>query len=329
MIRSFVPLNALRAFEAAARHQSFVAAAKELNVTPAAISHHVKVLEDYIGTALFTRRNRSIELTAAGRACFQPLEKAFREIEDTALRLRGALADGPLRVRVAQCFAAKWLLPRIDRFQKANPEIDLQISVSSQIYDFRFDEMDLILRMRAGDFRGFMAEPILTEKVLPVCSPDFLRRHGPVRAPRDLARLPLIHDDNMRTVPTFPTWRMWFDAAGVPEAQVAGGNRFDSSPMAVDAAMIGQGVCLGRSAIVAGDIAAGRLVPMLDWSYPVSHAYFIIYPEGTLKGPKVRRFRDWLVQEAAAEPLPQSGAGPAKPRAAAPRLAHNASHATA
>ena len=149
MLRNFVPLNALRAFETAARHGSFVAAAKELNVTPAAISHHVKVLEDYIGTALFMRRNRSIALTAAGLACFQPLERAFRDIEETAMRLRSSLADGPLRVRVSQCLAAKWLLPRIERFHRAHPEIELQISVSSQIYDFRFDEMDLILRMRA------------------------------------------------------------------------------------------------------------------------------------------------------------------------------------
>jgi LysR family glycine cleavage system transcriptional activator len=321
--RGFVPLNALRAFEVAARHSSFVIAAKELNVTPAAISHHVKVLEDFIGTALFRRGNRSIELTAAGRACFQPLEKAFHDIEEATLRLRSSLMDGPLRVRVSQCFASKWLLPRIDAFQRANPEIDLQISVSSQIYEFRFDEMDVIVRMRAGDFRGFVAEPILTEHVMPVCSPDFLRRHGPVSTPRDLARLPLIHDDNLRVIPTFPDWRMWFEAAGVMDADTTRGNRFEASPMAAEAAMQGRGVCLGRSAIIAADLAAGRLVRMLDWLYPITHAYFVIYPEGTLKGPKVRRFRDWLLREAAADAanvvLPLSGGAPVREASGAGR----------
>ena len=139
----------------------------------------------------------------------------------------------------------------------------------------------------------------MTEHVTPVCSPDFLRRHGPFREPRDLVGLPLIHDDNLRPIPTFPTWRMWFDAAGLAEAGAAAGNRFESSPMAVEEAMQGRGICLGRSAIVEADLAAGRLVRMIDWEYPVSHAYFIIYPEGTQKGLKVRRFRDWLLREAA------------------------------
>ena len=304
-MRSLVPLNALRAFEAAGRHISFLEAAKELSVSPAAISHHVKVLEDFIGTALFVRRNRSIQLTEAGSNCLQTLAQSFQQIETTVLRLRNAYADGPLRVRAAPCFASKWLLPRLGAFQKSNPEIDVQVSISSQIFEFRFDEMDVLVRLRCGDFRGFVVEPIMREHVVPVCSPALLDAYGPVETAADLLRFPLIHDDTLRMIETFPTWTAWFRAAGVPQVpdDLAGHRFFESSPLAVEAAIDGSGVCLGRSAIVERDIEAGRLVPIRLSPFPTTHDYFIVYSEMAIKARKIRRFRDWIMREARRSPL--------------------------
>lgn len=304
-MRSLVPLNALRAFEAAGRHSSFLEAAKELSVSPAAISHHIKVLEDFIGTALFVRRNRSIQLTEAGANCLQTLEQSFQQIETTVLRLRNAYADGPLRVRAAPCFASKWLLPRLDSFRKSNPEIDVQVSISSQIFEFRFDEMDILVRLRSGHFRGFVVEPIMREHVVPVCSPALLEAYGPVHTAADLLRFPLIHDDTLRMIETFPTWTAWFRAAGVPQVpdDLAGHRFFESSPLAVEAAIDGSGLCLGRSAIVERDIEAGRLVPIQISPFPNTHNYFIIYSETAVKARKIRRFRDWILRETRRSPM--------------------------
>jgi LysR family glycine cleavage system transcriptional activator len=302
-IRHLVPLNALRAFEAAGRETSFLKAAKELRVSPAAISHHVKVLEDFIGTPLFVRRNRSIDLTDAGRECLAELQGSFQRIETAALRLRHGFADGPLRVRVAPCLAAKWLLPRLDGFRRIAPDIEVQISVSSQIQEFRFQEMDMMIRLRAGSFRGFVVEQLMTEQVFAVCSPAFLARAGRIGAAADIRRLPLIHDDSLRVVETYPTWEMWFAQAGVTDAGELAGHRFDSSAMAIDAAIEGRGVCLGRSVLIERDLAAGRLVRLLPTPYPVTHDYFFIYAEGSVKVRKIRRFRDWLIREAQRLPL--------------------------
>lgn len=309
-MRSLVPLNALRAFEAAGRHGSFLEASKELSVSPAAISHHVKVLEDFIGTALFVRRSRSIQLTDAGATCLKALERSFQQIEEMVLKLRNAYADGPLRVRAAPCFASKWLLPRLGSFQKANPEIDIQVSISSQIFEFHFDEMDVLIRLRCGDFRGFVVEPIMREHVYPVCSPALLEAYGPVRTAEDLLRFPLIHDDTLRMIETVPTWTTWFRAAGVARVpdDLAGHRFFESSPLAVEAAIDGSGVCLGRSAIVERDIEAGRLVPILLSPYPNTHDYFMIYSSMAIKARKIRRFRDWILREAHQSPL--SGLAP-------------------
>jgi len=298
MGRSLVPLNASRAFEAAARRLSFVEAASELHVTPAAISHHVKQLEDFVGTQLFMRRHRAIELTDAGRACYAPIREAILRIEDTILRTRSAHSDGPIRVRVAACLASKWLLPRLDAFHAAHPGTAIEVTVSTQIYSFKFDEMDAIVRLRAGDFNGFEIDPIMEEDIIPVCSPAFLDRHGPIDTPGDFLRLPLIHDDNLSVVPTFPTWPRWFEAAGVHDAKPQGGHRFDSSPMAIDAAIEGRGIALGRSALIADDLDAGRLVPLSSFRYPVTHSYHIIYPSAAVKTRKIIQFRDWLIREA-------------------------------
>lgn len=297
--REIVPLNALRAFEAAGRHLSFVAAAKELHVTPAAISHHIKLLEDFIGTPLFVRRHRSIEITEAGQSCLEPLSESFQTIENVTMRLRAAHRCGPLRVRVAACLAPKWLLPRLNSFYRQYPNIDLEISVSSQIYEFRYNEMDVMMRLRSGDFSGMTVKPFMTEAVAPVCTPEFLARYGPVNSPADLLRLPLLHDDNLSVVPTFPDWMKWLNAAGEPTPVDPAGHRFDSSSMVLDATLEGRGVSLGRSALVSHELEAGRLVRLFDFDYPVTHDYYLVYPHTTPRVREIECLHKWLMAEAA------------------------------
>ena len=298
--REIVPLNALRAFEAAGRHLSCVEAASELHVTPAAISHHVKMLEDFVGTPLFVRRHRSIEITDAGRSCLDQLRESFTQIESVTQRLRHASRCGPLRVRVASCIASKWLLPRLNGFFRRHPDIEIEVSVSSQIYQFRYAEMDAMVRLRCGDFAGMNVEPFMSEYVAPVCTPDFLRRHGPIRSAADIAGLPLIHDDTLNVIPTFPNWAAWLRRAGVEVQDDLPGHRFDFSPMVLDATLDGRGIALGRSALVVDHLEAGRLVRPFAFDYPVTHDYFLIYPHAAPKLKAIRLFEAWLRDEAKA-----------------------------
>lgn len=296
--RQNIPLNALRAFEAAGRRLSFVAAAEELHVTPAAISHHVKLLEDFVGTPLFVRRHRAIDITEAGRSFLAPLTESFRTIEDATTRMVDSLRCGPLRLRVASCLAAKWLMPRLNSFYRKHPEIELEVSVSSQIYQFNYNEMDAMVRLRSGEFNGMSIEPFMTEFVAPVCTPEFLAQQKPVRSTKDLLRLPLLHDDNLSVVPTFPTWATWLRAAGVHTDDDLPGHRFDSSSMVLDATLEGRGVSLGRSALVSSDLEAGRLVRLSEFDYPVTHDYFLVYPHTTPKLRQIEALQNWLVAEA-------------------------------
>lgn len=296
--RIVVPLNALRAFEAAGRHMSFVSAAKELYVTAAAISHHVKYLEEVLGTPLFMRGHRSLQITEAGRSCLADLTGGFLAIEGAVSRLKAAHRDGPLRVRVPACFASRWLMPRLTAFQSHHPDIELEISVSSQIYSFNFGEMDALLRLRAGDFNAMRTERFLTETIFPVCSPAFLDSHGPIRSPADLLNLPILHDDNLSVIPTVPSWGKWLDFSGVEVTEPLTGHRFDSSSMVIDATVDGRGVSLGRSALVEHELKLGRLVRLFDHDYPVTHDYFMIYPETSPRARQIQVLLDWLRAEA-------------------------------
>lgn len=296
--REIVPLNALRAFEAAGRRLSFVAAAEELHVTPAAISHQIRTLEEFVGTPLFVRRHRAVEMTDAGQHMLTPLTQSFRSMEDTTMQLRGAHRCGPLRVRVAACIASKWLLPKLNSFYRSFPGAELEVTVSSQIYEFRYNEMDALIRLRKGDFTGMNVEPFLTEYVTAVCTPEFLNAHSPVGSAADLLRLPLIHDDNLKVIPTFPDWHRWLEAAGVPVKGELTGHRFDSSSMVLDATLEGRGVSLARSALVARDLDAGRLIRLTDFVYPVTHDYYIVYPNSTPKLKQIQQFHGWLTSEA-------------------------------
>ncbi|MSP66948.1 MAG: transcriptional regulator GcvA [Alphaproteobacteria bacterium] len=297
MSRRLPPLNALRAFEAAARHLSVTKAADELSVTPAAVSHQVKALEDYLGVKLFRRGKRQLLLTEAGQGSLPDLRASFDRIALAMERIRRRPGSGILTVSTTPVFGAKWLVPRLDRFREEQPEIDVLLSATMQIVDFGKEEVDIAVRYGTGNYPGLQVERLLSDQIYPVCSPRLLEGRHPLRVPADLGHHTLLHDENPHDV-SIPNWRMWLLAAGVSGVDATRGPRFDNPSLTLEAAVDGHGVALGRHVLVAGDLAAGRLVKPFSLAFPVAFAYFIVYPEAAGRDPKVVAFRDWLMAEA-------------------------------
>lgn len=304
MRRSLPPLNALRAFETAARHMSISLAANELRVTPAAISHQIRILEDHVGLPLFTRNGRGLALTDAGSAGLRDLREGFVKLCAAMDAIDSLGEAGTLSVSVAPSFAAKWLLPRLGSFQVAHPEIDVHVAASMQLADFVKDGVDVAIRYGAGRYSDLAVTQLLTESVVPVCSPDFLRLHGPFHAPGDLVEATLLHDDSPDNDPSCPNWEMWLSAAGARHIDAGRGPRFNQSSLVIEAAVLGRGVGLAKTALAVRDLRHGRLVQPFKSRVKVDFAYYIVAPRAKLNLPKVSHFIDWLRGEAAGE-MPQ------------------------
>ena len=298
MGRRLPPLNALRAFEAAARHLSLSRAAEELSVTPAAVSHQIRTLEDHLGVALFRRDGRSLLLTDAGQACLPGIREGFERLASAIDEIDSLGMAGVLTVSVAPSFAAKWLVPRLDRFQARHPEIDVRVSASMQVTDFSRDDVDMAIRYGAGRYPELVVERLLEESVFPVCSPGLLKDKGPIETPDALRNHTLLHDDSPDNDESCPTWAMWLKAAGV-DADASRGPRFNQSSLVIEAAVLGKGVALAKSTLAAADLAEGRLVKPFPVNAPVGFAYYVVCPKAKLNLPKVALFRDWLRSETA------------------------------
>ena len=295
------PLNAPRAFETAARHMSISQAANELRVTPAAISHQIRILEDHVGLPLFIRNVRGLALTDAGSAGLRDLREGFARLGAAMDAIDSLGEAGVLSISVAPSFAAKWLLPRLDSFQSAHPEIDVHVSASMELANFVKDSVDLAIRYGAGRYSDVSVERLLTESVIPVCNPDFLKRHGPFTTPADLVEATLLHDDSPDNDPSCPNWEMWLTAAGARHIDAARGPRFNQSSLVIEAAMLGRGVALAKTALAARDLRHGRLVQPFASAVKLDFAYFVVAPRSKLNLPKVSHFLHWLRQEASAE----------------------------
>jgi len=284
-------LNGLRAFEAAARHLSFTAAAEELHVTQTAISHQIRRLEEQLGRRLFERRNRSLALTPDAEAYLPAVRAAFEDLRQATARLQRSGRDDVLTVSTTASLAAKWLITRVAAFQAAHAGIEVRITTSSQLVDFRRDQVDMAVRYGRGSWPGLHAAWLMAEDIFPVCSPALLRGEHPLRRPEDLAHHNLLH------VTSGPEdWQMWLTAAGLPRSLAERrGLTFDQSFMAMEAAIEGVGVALGRSRFAETDIAAGRLVAPFDVRLPTDAGYYIVAPAQTADTPKIALFRDWLV----------------------------------
>jgi LysR family transcriptional regulator, glycine cleavage system transcriptional activator len=292
MSRRLPPLNALRAFEAAARHLSFTRAADELHVTQTAISHQIKGLEERLGVRLFRRLPRGLLLTEEAQRYLPPVRDAFDRIAAATAQLAAGSSSGSLTVSVLPSFAAKWLVPRLGRFRAAHPDLDLRISSSSQLVDFARDDVDVGIRMGRGNYPGLRVDRLFGESVVPVCSPELLSGPHPLRRPADLRHHVLLHDDD------HTGWQLWLELAGVEGVDARRGPILTDSAMVVQAAADGQGVALARSVLAAGDLAAGRLVRPFEVSLPHDLAYYLVSPEATAEQPKIRAFRAWVLAEA-------------------------------
>lgn len=323
MVRKLPPLNALRAFEAAARHLSFTKAAEELFVTQAAVSHQIKSLEAHLGLQLFRRLNRRLLLTDAGQAYFPELRDAFDMMGRATLRLRGQDKTGNLKISVLPSFGAKWLLPRLPRFSEQNPAIDVLVSANDQIVDFDQDDFDMAIRYGTGNYAGLRVDPMMGDRIFPVCSPRLVESERPLKCAEDLRHHILLHDDMARTDASANDWQGWLRAAGTEGVDPERGPAYSHSSMVIQAAIEGHGVALGRTSLIGDDLAAGRLICPFGPVIPAPFSYYLVTPEETADQPKICAFRAWVQEEVAAfsypdTPInPDSGPPPPNPIAAA------------
>jgi LysR family transcriptional regulator, glycine cleavage system transcriptional activator len=285
------PLSAVRAFEAAARHGSFTKAAAELGMTQAAVSYQIKLLEDRVGAPLFLRLPKRVVLSEAGKRLAPPVSEAFQRLEAAFAAMR-ATNEGVLSITAILTFATNWLVPRLGAFQLAHPDIAVRLETTHRLVDFAREDFDLGIRSGHGKWPGLKAHLLMPTEFTPLCSPAFLARVGTLDSPADLLRLPLLtwSDD---------WWREWFTLAGIPDPKPSAlaGIELESQQMLANAAMAGQGVAMLTPTFFAADIAADRLVQAFDLIARSESSFYVVYPQERQNSPKIRAFRDWILQE--------------------------------
>lgn len=292
------PLNSLRAFDAAQRHMSFQKAANELNVTPAALSYQIRQLEDHLGVKLFERLNRAVALTDEGLAIAPGIEDSFALLRRTMARLSRKRADNVLVISAGPAFTSKWLVPRLYRFLACHPTIDLRISSSLAVVDLLVDDVDIGLRFGRGIYPGCKAIRLMDECLTPMCSPLLLEGENALKTPADLASHILIYDETHIGQFKLPSWRDWLEAAGVSSlVPQRAGPHFDIADNAIDAAIAGAGVVLGRTVLARADIKAGRLVAPFDLRLKADFAFYAAIAENRIDEPNIRHFLDWIMDE--------------------------------
>jgi len=305
-----VPLNALRAFEAAARSLSFQAAAAELFVTPAAVSHQVKRLEAYLGVQLFRRGFRSVELTSEGATLAESLGELFGQIE-LALEKATSPVAADLRISTVESFAAKWLAPRLHRFHLKCPDVKVRIETSNEHSDFNRNRIDVAIRYGPGGYSGVNAERLLDAPVFPVCAPALLNDAArPLREANDLRHHTLLHDESAVDRIGVPDWPAWLAAAGATRVDATRGPVFASIYLAQEAAVAGHGVALGVAPLVEEDLSRGRLVRPFDLALSNAYCFWMVRRNVTGANPAIDAFCRWLVEETSAPAARSSGVNP-------------------
>lgn len=286
------PLNALRAFEAAARQGSFTRAAEELHVTQAAVSQQVRQLEEYLGSKLFERKSRGIELLTAAQPYFVRISEALLEIARATETAR-VRRDQRLVVSTMGSFAAGWLLPRLTRFYQRHPDIVVRFEMTAELVDLRVSDVDAAIRYGLGRWPGVKSELLLHDSVFPVCSADVAATLNPDDVLGSLEGVPLLYDfeDN-------EDWSMWLTAAGHPEQQPKLGPSFGDSGVLVRAAVEGQGLALARSELTMSELESGRLVKPFQSEVACVFSYYLVYVDETTINPAFVAFREWLFEEA-------------------------------
>ena len=296
------PLNSLRAFEVAARRGGFIGAADELNVTPAAVSHQVKTLESYLDIQLFRRLPKGLELTEAGRELLPQLSRGFDHFARAVGSLTGGELKGKLVVSCVPSLATLWLVPRLESFIRAFPEIQVRLLAVTVPPDLSRGEVDIRIPYGMGDYPGFKTQPLLRESIFPVCAPSLLN-HKPLRRFSDLQHHTLLHDIDVGVGEPTMTWKRWLRDAGVSSVVPAGGVEFGDSILLTEAAVRGQGVALGRISLVRDHLATGRLIRPLKTSRPGDYAYYTVTTHAGAERPRVQAFIRWLEDQVETDAL--------------------------
>jgi LysR family glycine cleavage system transcriptional activator len=294
MKRDLPPLNALRAFEAAARLSSMQRAAHELGVTPSAVSQQVQNLEQWVGFPLLERRARQLQPTAQGRAYLAAIGGAFDQIAAATAELAAGRMVRSICITCTPGFAVQWLVPRLHLFQDLHPEIDVRIDASTRLLDLRLEDVDLAVRHGTGRYPGLASEKLLDDDLIPVASPRLFTGKGRVRKPADLLHHRLLH------IETRDDWRLWFAAEGI-EIDWRRGPLLMETAVGVQAAVAGKGVILARRSFIGDELAGNRLVAPLPQGLSKGMAYYLVYPPETMSQPAVRAFRAWLLEAVRAD----------------------------
>ncbi len=308
------PLNALRAFEAAARHLSFKLAARELHVTPGAVSHQVKLLEVHLGGPLFRRLTRALELTPDALAMLPKVREGLDALNVAVQRVRARDSMRPLTVVSPPNFAARWLMPRLSRFADSHPDIELHIASRQSMVDTGAAGTSAeaandstiappvaMVRFGSGHYPGARVDEVLSAVYVPVCSPRLLRGEHPLRRPEDLRHHTLLHDDTVVDEGARPSWGNWLESVGVTDIDATRGPHFSDAALAMDAAVEGMGVTLAIRSLLATEIEARRLAVPFDIAAPTGYSYYLVTPEAASENAEVSSFRSWLLGEAARE----------------------------
>jgi LysR family glycine cleavage system transcriptional activator len=298
--RQLPPLNAVRAFEAAARAGGFQAAGVELHVSANAVGRLVKVLEDWLGVPLFKRLARGVALTEAGRSYLARVGALLDQLADATADVQRSENAETLTISATPSFVARWLVPRLGRLGERVPGIDVRLEVSVRLADFAREKVDVAIRYRAAVGAELHSELLMREDLSPVCSPALLACNGPLRELSDLSEHILLHYEPRQPVPYHIGWARWLAAVGAEDIDAERGPNFFFSHLALQAAAAGQGVALGSSPFIGDDLAAGRLVkPFGDLSVRSPHSFFIVCPPATANSEKIAAFRNWVLEEAA------------------------------
>jgi LysR family glycine cleavage system transcriptional activator len=306
------PLNALRVFEAAARHLSFKEAAAELSITQAAVSHQMKSLEEYLGVELFRRAGRGVQLTEAARACLPRLREGFDSLAAAVEMIRERAAETELQITAPPVFTARWLMPRLADFAKREPKVELRVFASSKMVDagaldsptlvsgldLREDASGVEIHLGSGQYPGYRADRLFGVTMTAVANPDLVKGDRPINEPADLARHTLLHDDAMELVAGGNAWRRWLENAGAAErVDASHGPRFSSNILSLEAASQKLGVALALRPLVDSDLKSGRLCAPFESEWKPQSAYYLVCPEVIADRPAVAAFRGWLLEQ--------------------------------
>lgn len=289
------PLQALRTFVEVGQRGSIKAAAQELHVTPGAVSQQIRLLEDRLGVVLLERERLGMRLTAAGASFHPKVQNAFLQIDQAVHALEAAKGGKSLTVSTVAAFAASWLVPRLGRFKQLHPDIEVRVEATSDLVDLRRDRVDVALRHGLGDYPGLDVRPLMAPVLMPVASPTFMQnQQAVIREARDCLNYPLLHDSDRAD------WPLWLKAHGVDDdVRAERGNAFEDDFLLIRAAEAGQGLALVPEAYAQDEIAAGRLVQVLDKPWPARFAYYTVTRPDAADRPEVRAFLDWIGVEAA------------------------------